>query len=174
MKTFLAVILFTSFSSSLTAQTNFNTISSVQFSNIAFDENTLDELMILNGNVEELEAKFDIDFKETANDPTGEARTFESSLIQLDYFGFGANNSLSNVTVFSNQILISIMGEIINIGSSIRPLSEKFSDFESIDYDNNENLRIAIFKPVKNDSYLMIYFNATSNNIKGVYFINPT
>ena len=156
------------------AQTNFNEISKSKFDNINFNSVSLIELSELQATNEKLINLFQFQFTETANDPVGEAKTFESLPIQLDYFGLSPNMELSNIEIKSSEVKVLINGVENNIGGSISPLADSFANFQSFDCNCRENYKISIIKPDFHNSYVVLYFNEMTKTILSIEFVDPS
>lgn len=168
---YLILLLILTLQLSVNSQNSYNYIDEVSYNNISFDGVKLSTLKYFQANESNLNELFNVNFLNTCNDNFGEAQYFESSKLNLGYFGFESNKQLSSINVISSQLIVSIGGVDISIGSSITLLQSLFNDLLTVNSEGSLTL-LAYISSEDDDSTIEIRFIANTGIIQSIKFLS--
>lgn len=168
---YLILLLILTLQLSVNSQNSYNYIDEVSYNNISFDGVKLLTLKYFQANESNLNELFNVNFLNTCNDNFGEAQYFESSKLNLGYFGFESNKQLSSINVISSQLIVSIGGVDISIGSSITLLQSLFNDLLTVNSEGSLTL-LAYISSEDDDSTIEIRFIAYTGIIQSIKFLS--
>lgn len=153
------------------SQNSYNNIDEISYNNISFDGITLSTLKYFQANESNLSELFNVNFLNTCNDTSGEALYYESSKLNLGYFGFESNKQLSSINVVSSQLTVNIGSVDLNIGSYITPLESLFNNFLTVN-DEGALTSLAYISSEDDDSTIEIRFIESTGIIQTIKFLS--
>lgn len=154
------------------SQTNYNELTKEQYYNITFSNVKLSYLLESERNITDLSNSFGLNLTDVTHPQNDEGNDYDSTGMSISYF----ENELGGIEVKNSNIIININGVNVRIGSNMSLLGygKIGSRFKSFLNPNNNNKRIATFKPEYNDTYISVRFNSQTGLIEEIRYMSPT